>query len=393
MPEEKPAGDIPDLKKVAEERFAWAPDALLQRTESAPVGKASASASALLAKLKSTILGRIAVLAVLVGLGFGLGLGVLGLSCLEIVEAKPAGRSGLGAITSRLRVRPGARDRLRYLISKGEVFFAPFRGAKATNAGEAAGEAAIPEPGNVDVELNFDSPPADNRSGGFASAGAPSSSSGGGSGVKTPSARGGAASKFIESAGKLNVKAVKKGRVTRTALASSGDRRDNTTKKGDFSRAVTPAIAAARGTDTQSPAAPPKSGLDFLLGGSGAPGGAPALESGSEPRSGGGARGGSSSAGGGSDGEPEETEDPNKKVEAINTLMQQSLKENEKANDEMRKAELLAAAGQLPQAHYHYNRAEKAKKKAKEYSDQAQAMTEAIAAQYQEKPQAPNGPR
>lgn len=360
--------DIPLLKKAAEER---------------------------LGKVTSTAVGRILVLAVLVGMGFGLGLGVLGVACLEVGEAKP-GMKGLGALLTRLKVRPGARDRLRYVVSKGEVFFAPFRGGKGAGeaedvavAGEGVEAGAVPEVPDVDVNVDLGGL-SGTRAGTLSTGGEVSRGSGGAvaAAAKGAAAREGAAPKFNESAGKLNAKSVKKGRVTRAAAATSTDRRA-TTNRGDFSRAMTPVMGPARSADPSSPASAAKSGLDFLLGGSGAPGGAAgaAAAAGAQAPSGGGGGGaGSSSGGGGGGPESEDAADPQTTMAAITSLMGKAQKETDKAKDEMLKAKILAAGGHLPQAAFHYDRAEKAKKKSKEYSDKARALTDSITQQYQAPP-------
>lgn len=362
--------DIPLLKKAAEER---------------------------LGKVTSTAVGRILVLAVMVGMGFGLGLGVLGVACLEVGEAKP-GMKGLGAILTRLKVRPGARDRLRYVVSKGEVFFAPFRGGKGSGgpedvagAGEAVEMPAVPDLGDVDVDVDVDlGGLSGTRAGTLSTGGSASAGSAGAvaAAAKGAAAREGAGPKFNESAGKLNAKSVKKGRVTRAALATSNDRRATTSNKGDFGRAKTPVIGPARASETSAPAA--KSGLDFLLGGSGAPGGAAAPSSAAPAPPGGGEGGGGSGSGGGDGSGPgsDDAIDPKSTMDAITALMGKAQKETDKAKDEMMKAKILAAGGHLPQAAYHYDRAEKAKKKSKEYSEQARSLTESISQQYQPPPAA-----
>lgn len=401
MPEDEGAkrpADIPDLKKAAQERFAWTPGAVMSPAAASPVGRASpaaAAASALIAKVRSTVLGRIAALAVLVGVGFGLGVGVLGVAFLEVGEAKPSGRKGLAGLTSRLRVRPGARDRLRWVVSKGEVFFAPFRGAKSPGGAEdvaVSGEAAeafeLPEVPDVDINVDLGGP-AGTRAGALSTGLSGSSGArGDAAGGKGLASRDGAAPKFNESAGKLNAKSVKKGRVTRAALATSGDRRTSTTNKGDFKRTITPVVSGAGAAGSGTLGGGSKSGLDFLLGGAGAPveASAPSTAAGAPAADGGGGGGSSSGGDGAGPGTETPATDPQTTLDKITSLMEKANKETDKAHDEMTKAKILAAGGHLPQAHYHYNRAEKAKKKSKEYSDQAQALTDTIGAQYQQPP-------
>ncbi|TPW20911.1 MAG: hypothetical protein FD126_1216, partial [Elusimicrobia bacterium] len=115
---------MPEDKKP----FAWGSDPILLRADAKP-----AKPPSLLARLKAVPLPKAVVFAIPLAVGFCLGLGVLAFAVLEYGEAKPDGKGGLGAISSSLRIRPDARNRLRYLVSKGEVFFGLTKGA-ATKA-------------------------------------------------------------------------------------------------------------------------------------------------------------------------------------------------------------------------------------------------------------------
>ena len=61
--------------------------------------------------------------------------------------------------------------------------------------------------------------------------------------------------------------------------------------------------------------------------------------------------------------------------------MASAAKDEKKADDEKKKAQLLAAGGHLPQAHYHYERAEKAKKSSQEKTARAQQLIGAMQGQ------------
>ncbi|TBR16826.1 hypothetical protein EPO15_18305, partial [bacterium] len=224
MAEDKGA-DIPDLKKAAAQRgFAWSADGVLPKAAPVPPAKAAAE---LFAKFKSSPAAKAVAFVVMMSAGFALGLGVFGATFLEVGPPKPGAKGGLAGLTSRLRVRSDARNRLRYIVSKGEVFFTPFKSAaeKAEDGvpgAEEAGMPAIPEVPDVSVNVNVP----EGAGGGTASSGSRAmvAASGGTSASASAGAAGaaakafGGAAKFDAATGKLNAKSLKKGRVTRTTL-------------------------------------------------------------------------------------------------------------------------------------------------------------------------------
>lgn len=337
------------------------------------------------------------IVAVPLVVGFGLGLAVLGFAVLEFGEAKPDAKGGPGGLSSSIRIKPRARDRLRYLVSKGEVFFGITKKAKAageTGAPEGADPAWAEEAAKAvaaaeevvdgamqDAEggRDFGALTSGTRAGG--SSGGGSASSGGAAAARNPKdfpAGAGSAPKFNESAGKLNAKSTRKARTTRASLATSGDKGAKGGKT-DFLRTVPPRGAAV-GRAGAPPAEARSSGLDFLVGELPAPGeggagpGAAAAKPG-EGSGGGSGAGAGSGAGPGSDPNALPAEDPATVFAKIESLLKKSADESEKAADEKTKAKVLAATGHLPQAHYHYERSKKAEKKSKEYSDRAQALS------------------
>lgn len=371
--------------------FQWGSDPILARGAATPAAKPTS----LLARLKAAPIPKAAAFALTMGLGFCLGLAVLAFFVLEFGEAKPDGKSGLGGLSSSLRVRPGARDRLRYLVSRGEVFFGVSKAGKAKagpeeaapGAGELAGaQQALREAEEAVAEALdevADGPGLGPGTAGSRASGSPaggaSASLGGTAAAKGPAPSASIAPKLNESAGKVNAKSVRKGKVSRASLATAGDK-GTKGSKSDFLRTVPPRGAAASGA--RPPAETRSSGLDFLVGelppvGGGASG--PAAASGAAAPAGGGSSGGGGGAGSGSgpgegDGASEAV-DVEKVSAAVEDLIRKSAKEAEKSADEEKKAKILAAGGHLPQAHYHYDRSKKAKKKSKEYSDRAQALS------------------
>ncbi len=347
------------------------------------------------ARPKPSAIPKAVMMAVPLLVGFGLGLAVLGFAVLEFGEAKPDAKGGPGGLTSSIRIKPGARDRLRYLVSKGEVFFGVNKKPKA------AGEAGTPEGADpawaeeaakavaaaeeaVDEAMqdaeggrDFGALTSGTRAGGSTGGGSPSG--GGPAAARKPKdfpEGAGAAPKFNESAGKLNAKSTRKARTTRASLATSGGKGGKT----DFLRTVPPRGPAVGRADAP-PAEARSSGLDFLVGELPAPGegeAGTAAAAASKPGEGSGAASGAgagSGAGPGSDPNALPAQDPAAVFAEIESLLKKSADESEKAADEKTKAKVLAATGNLPQAHYHYERSKKAEKKSKEYSNQAQTLS------------------
>lgn len=370
--------------------FQWGSDPILARGAAAPPAKPPS----LLARLKAAPVPKAAAFALTMGAGFCLGLAVLAFFVLEFGEAKPAGKGGLGTLSSSIRVRPGARDRLRYLVSRGEVFFGLSKGAPAKAApGEgAAGSGELDEAtqalrgveeavagalDEADDGPGLGPAPAGTRAAGSSSSG-PSASLGAGAAAKGPTPSPASAPKFNESTGKVNAKSVRKGRVTRASLATGGDRAGKGSRS-DFLRTVPPRGATAGGAGAP-PAESRSSGLDFLVGelpppgrGASGPGASAASAAGEGASGGGGGAGGS--GGGGDGGAAQEPIDIEAVSATIEDLIKKSADEAKKSADEEKKAKILAAGGHLPQAHYHYDRSKKAKKKSKDYSDRAQALS------------------
>jgi hypothetical protein len=395
--------EIPDLKKAATERapapFSWAPGAVMPRAGAGPAAKKPRpSIKELLDKLRAAPFGKAALFALPLVVGFGMGLAVLAFFVLEFGDAKPGGKGGLGALSSKIRVRPDARNRLRYLVSRGEVFFgtakkaAPAAGAAGDGGLDAAAAAEEAALAAQRAEEAIARALEDGDAGlGAAPSGTRAGASGGGSGaslavanaapVKAPAPWATAGPKLTESAGKLNAKSVKKGRPTRASLAtggrpgaSSGKREPNRPAAG--ARLVTGAAASPAPVESRG------SGLDYLLGGAAAGGAGPAPAAAAAPADAGEGGGAGTGAGAGSGAgpgpEPVVGPKPEEVMAQVQTLIEKSAKESDKAADELKKAKILTAAGQLPQAHYHYERGKKAKKKSEEYSDQAAALSRSL---------------
>lgn len=398
--------EIPDLKKASQERsaaggFAWSKDAILPRQDAKPAAPRSRF-PALLERLKAVKLGPKAAVAASLAAGFALGLGVLAFLVLEFGAPKSgAKKGGLGGLSSSIRVRPDARNRLRYLVSKGEVFFGlrksplpkPEDDSGAGDAAmmaEAEAEAAAAAAAAEEAMAQALEDGAESGPGGRP--GQLSGATGGGAGgasaslgrpaeKKAPAPWDTAAPKLTGASGRMDARATRKGRPTRAALATANDRRAPGTNKGDFSRPGMAVSGAARPAGSSAVAESRPSSLDFLKAGSeDAAGAAPTASAGSEPVGGG---GGADPGTGPGAGAPPEGETTEEKLARIQDLFQKSADESDKAHDEKKKAAILAATGNHPAAAYHYQRYEKAKKKSEKYADQAKQLTADMAAQEQ----------
>ncbi|MBI2362418.1 MAG: hypothetical protein HYV15_03425 [Elusimicrobia bacterium] len=383
MPED---ADIPDLKKKAQERgqsgFAWSQDAAPARgTAGGP------PTPSLAARVKSAVRGKAATFTILMGTGMGLGLGVFGLAMFEVGEPDPAKGGGLPGLFSSLKVRPGGRDRMRYLVGKTGLFPGLAKGAKgeAEEVIDAAAEQAAAEAEAAAVsggEAGDDpaSPPAGPRatnSGAYMGGATAAASLGGGPGSRGSSAGGAAPPQFNPAAGRADTKGSKKVRRSRGTLGITDNRRGLAGGPPASGRTVATGAASSRGAGAQGSAATAPSGLDLVRGGSDT-GAAPAPAAGSSAE--GAEGGGSSPDGGGPGGGPEDAEDPDKVLKTIQGLLDKATAEGKKAEKEKKIAAALALAGQHPQAAYHYMRGEKAEKKSKEYAAQAQKMATVIGA-------------
>ncbi|MBI5597471.1 MAG: hypothetical protein HY928_15385 [Elusimicrobia bacterium] len=391
-----PSADIPDLKKKAQRSaptgFSWSADAVNTRGAAGVSG--GASARSLLAKLKSTALGNAARFVVLLGVGVGVGLGVFGVAMFEVGEKKSDAPDGLKGIFSSLRVRPGGRDRMRYIKDKGGLIFSLFNGgqskkdAPADEALDAAGDAAPAqaeggapaEQGDGAQGATPGAPASSSRAGVFSGGASSSQGAGGVRGDTNAASELGAGAKFNAAAGKLGAKDAGKGRRPRGVSAVSDDRRAGSVGRAGTGRTMSGGVVSMRGAGAQSSAGATPSGLNYVLGDSemsGAGGPTPAATAaGAGDESGG---GGGSSPGGGAGGPgTEDYQDPNAVLSKISALLDKASSETKKAEQEKKKAALLTVAGQFPQAAYHFNKGEKAEKKAKEYSAQAQRLTESI---------------
>lgn len=378
-----PGADIPDLKKKALERgqagFAWAKDATIK-----PGSAGTPAAPALLAKVKAALRGKGAAFTVLMGLGMGAGMGIIGLATLEVRQPEGAKDNGLGGLFSSIRVRPGTRDRMRYLVGKTGILFGPSKGTQAktdeeTVVDEAAAGVDFEAPADGAAEEAGDAPsaPPATNSGSYMGGSTSAGSSGGGSGAPSFASDAPGTPNFSPAMGKTDLKGSSKVRRSRGTLGMIGERREVKGEKAAPGRKSWSGSSSTRGSGSGSAPGSAPSSLDYVLGGSetGASGPASAGGPGSSTEGGG---GGSDPGTGGPGGGPNDAEDPNKVLKTIQSLLDKAASEGKKAEKEKKIALALSAAGQFPQAAYHYDRGEKAEKKSKEYASKAQEMAAAI---------------
>jgi len=372
----KPAS-IPDLKKAQEnkpEAFAWSPGA--------PIARAAASASlgapgrarppTVLERLTSTR-GKLATLAVLMLLGGA------GLSLTVLPDGTIGGNGGaLGGIKSTIKFQT-ARGRDSTGFTKGgdapqanEMNFGLIKkGDKLPVAGEIPAIPGIPGAESGDAPMNYDEGATSRGSGvaaggaaGAATDGAADGGDGGGSGA-------GVAPKLSSSYGQIKFQGMR--RVSGTAgFRGIKGRADTLNKKIQTRGAATNATAdtgdVAAGS-SRGPALTPFSGNNRRDAGGGAAGKGAA----------GGAAGGGGGGGGGAEMDPGDIEkDVNEAKASVPDMIAKAASLRKDADKEEKKAKILAAAGQFPQAHYHYDRAKKKEKEADRLEQKASQQIDAI---------------
>ena len=372
--------EIPDLQQRASQRaqpgFVWAADATLK-----PGGPGRSPAPSLLERLKPLLRAKAAVFTVLMGVGIGAGLGFVALTMLEVRPPDAPKDNGLGGIFSSLRVRPGGRDRMRYLAGKAGLFFGLSKAdgpapQAASDPDAAAAQAALEEGAPVGEEAPEApaAPPAANSGAymGGATAAAAAAGSAGGSGAPT----GASPPNFNPAAAAKDAKASGKPRRSRGTLGVLEQRREVKGGKGPAGRTAWAGSASTRGGGAPGASSGAPSSLDFVVGGRETGASGPA--SGAQAAGGEQASGGSGGGPGGPGAVPDDAQDPNAVLKTIQSLLDKASAETKKAEKEKKIAAALALAGQHPQAAFHYDRGEKAEKKSKEYAAQAQKMAAAI---------------
>ncbi|PIR15240.1 MAG: hypothetical protein COV48_15445 [Elusimicrobia bacterium CG11_big_fil_rev_8_21_14_0_20_64_6] len=359
-------------KKAQENKpdgFAWSPGA--------PIARAAASASSVAARgrapsayerLASTP-GKLAVLVILMTLG-GIALSFTALHD----GSSGSGSEGLGGIKSTIKFRAiRGRDSTRYgigldpgdskkkgmnfaLIKAGKMDL-PMDGLDGGMDTDADGE----EPMNYDEGQTTRA----GTSGGGAAAAAVSKDA-----EANLIAGGGAAPKLNSSYGKIKFQGMK--RVSGTAgfrgIKGRGGQRNQTIQtRGSSANSSGDAGGGTAGS--RRSVLTPFRGNDLRTAGA---------EAGDKEATGSGTDGGGSGDGGGGSIDVGEIENMEESLPSIPALLAQAGSLRKEADKEEKKAKILAAGGHMPQAHYHYDKAEKKKKEAASLESQAAQQTEAL---------------
>lgn len=375
-PKPRPAS-IPDLKKAQESKpaaFAWSPGA--------PIARAAASASAAAPRRPPTALerltstqGKLAVLAVMMLLG-GAALSVTVLPDGTL----GGGGAALGGIKSTIKFNAGrGRDSTGFTKggeapAKGQMNFGLIKGG----AKVAGGDGTPGDPGGVpggagEEPMAYDEGATSRAAGGAAGGGTAAPGADGGAEGAGGLSGGGAAPKLSSPYGKINFQNMR--RVSGTAGFRGIKGRSETLNKKIQTRGSAASSSGASGGGAGS-------GAGGAVGSALTPfsrNGTRSVGDGGKGGGGGTADGGGGGGGGG--GANVKTDDLEKieaKLPSIPDLLSQANSLREEADKEEKKAVILAAAGQLPQAHYHYDKAEKKKKKANELTAEADRQTQAM---------------
>lgn len=367
---------VPDLKKALEnkpEPFAWTPGVA---KSAATLGAAPRRAPTALERLNSTP-GRLAVMA---GLMLAVGGG------LSLTAFHEGGVGGGGGDLSK----PHSTIKSRAFYKKDGVSLARGRDdskadrmkinarAGGTNSYDVE-VPAVAVPGAPEGEggegMNYDEGGTSRGSG--VSAGGAQGAAGnakGGGGTDAFSA-GGVAAPKLSSTGKIKFQGMR--RISGTAgFRGIGGRQGMRSKINTRGSSANTAASDAGGRGGV------KGGSSFAslaegggVAGAGAGSGGKA-DAGDGSDSGGGGGGGGGGAGG--DVNTDGLDDMQDNIPTIPELLGKAASLRKDADKEEKKAKVLAVQGQMPQAHYHYNKAEKKKKEAKGYEDQANQLTQAM---------------
>lgn len=367
-----PPAAIPDLKKAQENKpapFVWAPGAARSAASAAIIAAPSKNPT-MFERLNSTP-GRLAVLALLMLIGGA------GLSLTAFLGGSGGVAANLGGIKSTIKSRAfQGRDSVG--LNKGYgAGNEPSPGKSGMNfdlikAGDKALNIEIPEvPGAPGAGGEA---PMGGGDGAKSGAGAAGTAAGkdGASGIEEGGGlAGGAAPKLGSSNGKINFQGMRRVSGTAGFRSIKSNEPNKTIKTRGAAASSTGAAGAGRGGPSGSATSP----LTPFSGNAARPGAASGKAGGAGAAAG--AGGGGSGGGGPLDiGELEGTVGQN--LPSIPDLMAQAASKREDADKEEKKAKILAAGGHFPQAHYHYDRAQKKKKEADQLEDQADQQLNAI---------------
>ena len=360
---------MPDLKKAQENKpagFAWA-----------PVAKAAASAAgrpqAPPAKGRGALIAAAGLL-VVGGLAFAFAAFKFGGSA-----DGSAGGARLGGVASAMKIRfarqndpTGFIKRERASAAGEKMRFDLIKGAADKAAADkAAGGTGVPgQSGEGGEPMNYEEGGASRASGvaagGGAAGGKGRDDQGGAGGLS-----GGGAPRLNASASSVNFRGMR--RVSGTAgFRSISGRRGMPNKtiqtKGSAANSSS-ATRADGGPGGSASAGGNGTGAGGVASGRTAAGGAAA----------GSATGGGGGGGGSGDADTSGIDDADTVANQIAKLLGEAKSDRDKAEDEKKKAIALKALGQDPQAAYHYDRYQKAKKSADEKEAEANRMTAEMA--------------
>lgn len=368
---------VPDLKKAADAKaaqpYVWAPSA--KSAASASVLGAPRREPTAFEKLNTTG-GRLAVMAVvMLVVGGGISL--------------TAFHDGGGAGGSTDLSKPNSTIKSRAFYEKDGVSLARGRDDSTANrmkvgaqAGGAGGPMANPLDGIVIPQvpeggegepMNYDESGGKGKSVASAAGADAQAANGGAQGGETGAfSAGGVAAPKLSSTGKIKFQGMR--RISGTAgFRSIGGRH------GPPSKINTRGSSANTGTADAAGRGGAKGGTGFTSlaeggGARGAGGGsASQADAGGEAGAGGGGGGG---GGGGAEVNTDGLDDIQDAVPTIPDLLSKAASKREKADDEEKKGHALMVLGQHPQALYHFDKAKKYKKEAKDYENQANQQTQ-----------------
>ena len=384
MSEETP--EIPDLnKKTQASSDASVPGGAAQMSSSvSPAVRPSMSSRA--KKLVSTPGCKAAAFVGMMGMGFFLGIGLLGVTALEIDKSKPK-KPGLAGLKSSFRVRRGFKKKLRYWSGKPGELFDLIRGSKGATAASGTGTGTKDavgdgeefdfDPNDIDLNINVDGAGAEDPSGDVAGGGGASFAGGGGGGFggqDSPSS--GAMSEIEDPGDKTDLKTGSQKRFEYEKKATA-DRYRLGTRKAPRRKMTRGASATARSAGKKSESR--RSSLDFVRGDKGAAPVGPSPAAGADDA--GGSGGSSPRGGGGGGGAAEPGADPKTIQSQILSLTLKMKRHKKKAAEEEKKAHAMMALGNHPAAYYHYDKSEKEKDKADEANDQITVLTSQLTEQ------------
>lgn len=363
-PERRPDAQIPDVKKVAEQKqapFVWSAGGGVARAAASTVNRLPPEKPTLADRLKSP-LGLAALLGLLL-LGGG---GLFALTALGVGESSGgvAGGDMPGSKTrrafrdaeNRMLVRGGLRDDARKDRMQLEAIAA---------AEKKAGAAGVPE-GVVPEEPEEEGAPmVYDRDSGAAQGTAAAAAA-----VKKAGAAGDSGPEgSAPAAPRLSTRLEMRGmRSVSSNAGFRGLRSGRAIARTISSRGATPGRAGGSGAEYGSGNAATSDG--GLAGAGSGPGlRASATAEGDEAASG---QAGAGGGGGGGSGPGELGELPETPQERIERLMREAAELDRKADKEERYAKAQAAGGHMGPAHYHYERAKKYRDQSKQRANEAQ---------------------